>query len=85
MQDANCDNAVAPDVRSRLRALLNDNAHDWSRVLGELHRPQPKITAKERMTGLVNWKLPQIRHKRLRAPGGTGRDEPVGDSFKERA
>jgi hypothetical protein len=81
--DVNCDNAVAPYACSRLWALLNDNAHDWSRVLGKSDQPHPKIAAKEGMTGLANRKLPQIGHKRPCTPGGAGRDEPVGDLLDE--
>lgn len=84
MQDADCDDAVAPHVCSRLRALLDDDAHDWGRVLGEPDRPHPKIRAREGVTGLVNRKLAQIGHERLRGPGGADRTEQVEDPLDER-
>ena len=83
--DVHCDNAVAPHACSRFWTLLNDNAHDWSRVLSEPDRPHPKIAARKAMAGFVSRKLSQIGHERPRGPGRTGRDEPVGDPLDERA
>jgi hypothetical protein len=83
--DVHCDNAVAPHAGSRFWILLNDNAHDWSRVLSEPDRPHPKIAARKAMASFVSRKLSQIGHERPRGPGRTSWDEPVGDPLDERA
>jgi hypothetical protein len=84
VHDANSDNAVAAHPCSRFRALLDDNAHDGSRVLGEPDRRHSKIAVQEGVASLVNRKLSQIRHNAPRASCGTGRNEPLGDPLNKR-
>jgi hypothetical protein len=58
VQDLDGDGAVAPYACPWRRVLLNHNAHDGRRVLGEPDGVHPQIAASQAMAGIVDGELP---------------------------